>query len=219
MVQAIKKINIKIDTKMKTGVKMKLKMGLLGLVLSLLISGCVDAPVAYGQNDKTPYATKACSQQLRLGQEIVLSQKIDKIVVYKGKRTLTTYRDGSVVDVYRMSLGKEGGANGGNKIKAGDYRTPEGTYKIVRKKCDNRLYKSLMISYPNAADKARAKASGVNPGGYITIHGQPKWNADGRGDSYTLSRDWTEGCMAVSNRAMDTLWRAVENGVKIEIHP
>jgi len=54
-----------------------------------------------------------------------------------------------------------------------------------------------MISYPNEADKARARVRGVNPGGYITIHGQPKWNADGRGDEYTLSRDWTEGCVAV----------------------
>ncbi len=29
--------------------------------------------------------------------------------------------------------------------------------------------------------------------------------ADGRGDEYTLSRDWTEGCMAVPNLAMDKL--------------
>ena len=75
-----------------------------------------------------------------------------------------------------------------------------------------------MISYPSEADKARARKRGVNPGGYITIHGQPKWNADGRGDNFTLSRDWTEGCMAVPNLAMDKLWRAVEKGVKIEIH-
>ncbi len=75
-----------------------------------------------------------------------------------------------------------------------------------------------MISYPNAKDKARARKNGVNPGGYITIHGQPKWNADGRGDNYTLSRDWTEGCVAVPNADMDTLWQAVANGVKIDIH-
>ena len=75
-----------------------------------------------------------------------------------------------------------------------------------------------MISYPSEADKARARTRGVNPGGYITIHGQPKWNADGRGDAYTLSRDWTEGCMAVCNLAMDRLWSAVEEGVTIEIH-
>ena len=88
----------------------------------------------------------------------------------------------------------------------------------MRKKCDNRLYKSLMISYPNAADKARAAKRGVSTGGYITIHGQPKWNADGHGDAYTLSHDWTEGCMAVPNKAMDKLWHAVRNGVKIDIH-
>jgi len=203
---------------MKTGVKMKLKLGLLGVVIALLMGGCKEEPVAYGTNDKTPYATKECIKELSRGSEIVASEQIDKIVVYKKKRTLTTYRNGKEVDTFRMSLGAKGGANGGNKVKAGDYRTPEGSYKIVRKKCDNRLYKSLMISYPNTNDISRARTSGVNPGGYITIHGQPKWNADGRGDSYTLSRDWTEGCMAVPNRAMDTLWRAVENGVKIEIN-
>ena len=117
---------------------------------------------------------------------------------------------------FRFSLGKNG--DKGNKVKAGDYRTPEGSYKIVRKKCDKRLYKSLMISYPNAADKARASKKGVNPGGYITIHGQPKWNADGRGDNYTLSRDWAKRCLAVPNLAIDKLWRAVANGVKLDIH-
>lgn len=198
---------------------MKVKLGLLGIAVAILISGCGDtSKVAYGKVDKTPYATKECLQQLRLGSEIVPGEKIDKIVVYKGKRTLTTYRSGKVVNTFRMSLGDKGGANAGNKLKAGDYRTPEGSYKIVRKKCDDRLYRSLMISYPNAVDIARSRAAGVKPGGYITIHGQPKWNADGHGDSYTLSKDWTEGCMAVPNRAMDTLWRAVENGVPIEIH-
>jgi len=195
---------------------MDFKVGILSIVLAFIVSGCGNAPVAYGKQDNTPYTTKECNQKLRLGAEIVPSEKIDKIVVYKGKRTLSTYKNGSIVNTYRMSLGKNG--DKGNKVRAGDYRTPEGAYKIVRKKCDNRLYKSLMISYPNANDRARAHASGVRPGGYITIHGQPKWNADGRGDNYTLSHDWTEGCMAIPNRAMDTLWRAVENGVLIEIH-
>jgi murein L,D-transpeptidase YafK len=195
---------------------MNFKLGLLSVVLAFIVSGCGNTPVAYGKKDNTPYAIKECNQKLRLGAEIVPSEKIDKIVVYKGKRTLSTYRNGKMINSYRMSLGKNG--DKGNKMRAGDYRTPEGTYKIVRKKCDNRLYKSLMISYPNASDIARAHSIGAKPGGYITIHGQPKWNADGRGDSYTLSHDWTEGCMAVPNRAMDTLWRAVENGVAIEIH-
>ena len=193
---------------------MKLKLGLLGVALVFLISGC-NGPTAYGKVDKTPYATKECIKQLSLGSEIDCSNKIDRIVVYKAKRKMYAYKNGKVVEEFRISLGKN---NKGHKVKVGDYKTPEGSYSIVRKKCDSRLYKSLMISYPNEADKAAARKRGVNPGGYITIHGQPKWNADGRGDNYTLSHDWTEGCMAVPNLAMDKLWKAVKKGVKIEIH-
>jgi len=225
MARLIKKININQGIKMKIGVNvvylgenMRVKLGILGASCVLLMSGCGNSKVAYGKVDKTPYATKQCINELSRGAEIDRSSKIDKIVVYKKKRMMYTYKNGKLVDKFRISLGANGGANGGNKVKAGDYRTPEGSYTIVRKKCDNRLYKSLMISYPNEADKARARARGVSPGGYITIHGQPKWNADGRGDDFTLSRDWTEGCMAVPNSAMDRLWAAVEKGVKIEIH-
>lgn len=186
------------------------------LVCAVLMSGCSKSTQTKWTPDNTPYATKECNQQLNRGNEIVQSERIDKIVVYKGKRTLSTYRNGALINTFKMSLGKN--ADKGNKVQTGDYKTPEGSYRIVRKKCDNRLYKSLMISYPNTRDKARARNNGVNPGGYITIHGQPKWNASGRGDKYTLARDWTEGCMAVPNRAMDVLWRAVKNGVKIDIH-
>jgi murein L,D-transpeptidase YafK len=205
---------------MRTGVnfikreKMKTKLMILGVVGVVFFTACGDKPF-YGKVDKTPYATKECIKELSCSAELKGPQ-IDKIVVYKKKRRMYTYANGKLINEFRISLGKNG--DKGNKVKAGDYRTPEGSYKIVRKKCDNRLYKSLMISYPNASDKARAAKQGVNTGGYITIHGQPKWNADGRGDSYTLSHDWTEGCMAVPNVAMDKLWSAVANGVKIDIH-
>ncbi len=203
------------------GAIMKTTTGLLLITSIIMMSACTTTEKSSftGKVDNTPYATKECNQGLSRGTEIITSDQIDKIVVYKKKRKLYTYKNGKEINEYRMSLGAKGGANGGNKVKAGDYRTPEGSYTIVRKKCDNRLYKSLMISYPNNTDRARAAKTGVSPGGYITIHGQPKWNADGKGDNYTLSNDWTEGCMAVSNSTMDTLWKAVKNGVKIDIHP
>ncbi len=196
---------------------MKFKLVLLGAVFALLLSACNNSRIAYRKADNTPYVTKQCINQLSRGAEIDHGNKIDKLVVYKKKRMMYAYKNGKLVEKFRISLGDKGGADGGDKVKVGDCRTPEGSYKIVRKKCDARLYKSLMISYPSQADKARARKRGVNPGGYITIHGQPKWNADGRGDAFTLSRDWTEGCMAIPNAAMDKLWTAVENGVKIDI--
>ncbi|MCF6244313.1 MAG: L,D-transpeptidase family protein [Sulfurovum sp.] len=193
---------------------MRLGLSIIGIIIAFGLSGCVGQKY-YGKVDKTPYATKECIKELSKGKELDHSKKIDKIIAYKSKRTMYVYKKGKVVGEYRFSLGKNG--DNGPKVQAGDYKTPEGKYKIVRKKCDSRLYKSLMISYPNKIDRARARAKGVRTGGYITIHGQPKWNADGRGDSYTLSNDWTEGCMAVPNADMDELWRAVSNGVQIEI--
>jgi len=195
---------------------MNIKLTIITTLGAFILNACgTSSPIAYGTKDKSVYPTQACINKLSRGTDL-RGPQVDKIVVYKGKRKMYAYAGGNLLYTFSISLGKNG--DKGNKIQAGDYRTPEGSYTIVRKKCDNRLYKSLMISYPNAEDRARAAKRGVRPGGYITIHGQPKWNADGHGDSYTLSKDWTEGCMAVPNRAMDKLWRAVENGVKIDIH-
>lgn len=182
----------------------------------LWINGCNKTPIAYGKADKTPYETKKCWRELTRGAEIDESTLADKIVVYKEKHIMHLYRKEKIVEKFRISLGKNG--TKGDKISKGDYRTPVGNYTIVRKKCDNRLYRSLMISYPDQEDIKEAKREGIDPGGYITIHGQPKWNADGRGDKYTLAYDWTEGCIAVTNAAMDILWKSIKNGAKIEIH-
>ena len=195
---------------------MKKRVIFMGMVFALFLSSCGQKRISFGKLDKTPYLTKECQKELNRGKEI-RGQQIDKIVVFKKKRRMYTYSKGKLLNKFRISLGKNG--DKGHKVQVGDYRTPTGSYKIVRKKCDNRLYKSLMISYPDREDRQRSRRMGVKPGGYITIHGQPKWNADGRGDNYTLSRDWTEGCMAVSNRAIDILWSAVKNGVRIDIHP
>jgi len=151
-------------------------------VITVFISGCGE-PTAYGKADHSPYAIGECRQELAKGAELDHSKLADKIVVYKKKRELSMYRKGKLLYACKISLGKNG--DKGNKIRAGGYRTPEGSYT----------------------------------GGYITIHGQPKWNADGHADRYTLAHDWTEGCMAVPNKAMETLWRSVKNGVKIDIHP
>ena len=190
---------------------------LVALIGMLMTAGCNKKPTYYGKADHTPYDIRQCLRELSTGSEINPHGIIDRIEVYKSKRMMYGYRNGKKVFESRMSLGKN--ADKGPKLARGDYRTPEGTYRIIRKKCDPRLYRNLLISYPNAADKARSKKHGVDPGGLITIHGQPKWNADGRGDEYTLAHDWTEGCMAVPNKKMKQLWEGVRNGTVITIHP
>lgn len=193
------------------------------LVGALIMTGCSkketvpSRPTAgTGEIDKSPYEVNECLKELSSGKDIKMA-KIDKILIVKSQKKLYAYRNGQVVNEYPISLGKNW--NKGTKMEIGDYRTPEGTYSVVRKKCDDRLYRNLLISYPNSADIARCKAAGKNPGNLITIHGQPKWNSDGRGDAYTLKNDWTEGCVALGNAGMKFLWEAAALGVAVEIRP
>lgn len=142
------------------------------------------------------------------------SHNVDLIVVKKAERTLSLISNNSVLKTYRVKLG----ANPvGHKRVAGDSRTPEGRYFIDYKNPNSRFFLSLKISYPNALDRARAKARGLQPGGNIMIHGMP--DAQIRSDEYYQHIDWTDGCIAVSNQAIAYIWRAVDEQTPIVIYP
>ena len=138
----------------------------------------------------------------------------DKIVVNKSEHRMYVYKNGSVIKTFPVSLG----SSPGRKLAQGDFKTPVGRYTILDKRCHPIKYRAMTISYPNAEDRARAAKAGVNPGSMITIHGQPHWNADGHGDSYTLSHDWTNGCIALTNSDLDWLWGSVRVGTPIIIN-
>lgn len=138
----------------------------------------------------------------------------DRIVVLKSERQMALMRGDHVVRVYRIALGRY---PRGHKTEKGDSRTPEGSYVIESRLEDSNFYRAIQISYPNAEDVARARARGVDPGGQIMIHGLPnRWSAKQVGHP-TL--DWTQGCIAVTNQEMDEIWRLVQIGTPIEIHP
>ena len=177
--------------------------------LYLAIMGCA-SPEVEGDH----YSLKECQKELLAAKDFDESEKIDKIVVVKKERTLYLYRDGKIQSSFPVSLGKN---PVGQKREKGDCRTPEGTFWIHRKLCSPKYYRSLCISYPRPEDIASAKKRGVDPGGDITIHAQPTWNADGHGDDYTLAHNWTHGCVAVTNSAMKQLWYAVREGVPVII--
>ena len=181
------------------------------VLLLMLLSGCsTQRPKVKGKY----YDIKECRKEMASAMDISEGERIDMIVVYKSKRQMDLYRDGKVVDTLPVSLGKN---PIGDKIRQGDHRTPEGQYWIRRKLCSQKYYRSLCISYPNPNDVRQARARGVSPGGDITIHAQPTWNADGSGNKHTLSKNWTEGCVAVTNEEMEKLWYAVREGVPIVI--
>lgn len=142
------------------------------------------------------------------------NEKADKILVVKSESKVYLLKAGQPLYSFRAAFG----ANPkGHKRQEGDERTPEGRYVIDYKKADSAFYKALHISYPNAQDKQRARQAGLSPGGYIMIHGQK--NGYGWLSLITQRFNWTDGCIAVSNSAMDQIWNAVDVGTPIEIRP
>lgn len=138
----------------------------------------------------------------------------ERIVIEKSLRRLTLIRKDKVKRTFAIVLG---GNPVGHKSEQGDLRTPEGEYVIDYKNLNSDYYLSVRISYPNDQDLQRARQLGVEPGGNIMIHGLPN---DARPPlSQYLNRDWTDGCIAVSNAAMQEIWLAVRENTPVEIRP
>lgn len=140
--------------------------------------------------------------------------KADYLLVDKSDRKLYLYREGEVLRSFDISLGL---MPEGPKQREGDYRTPEGSYKLSFRNPNSDYFLSIQISYPNQSDVARARAANMSPGGQIMIHGFP--NEPRYSESRYQSWDWTDGCIAVSNSDMVDLWLMTEEETPIDIRP
>ena len=131
--------------------------------------------------------------------QVYVSKSARKIYLLHGQRVLKSYD----VDL--------GFSPGGHKAFEGDGRTPEGAYVIDRRNPNSQFHLSIGISYPNANDIAVAQAAGQSPGGEIFVHGQA-----GHGIN---RRDWTAGCIAVTDKEIERIYAMVRNGTPIFIAP
>jgi len=161
----------------------------IGLLLGIL---CIAAKVSA----QTPFTT------------------VDSILVEKQKRILTLYHQDKVIKSYRIALGF---SPEGHKTQQGDGKTPEGTYFIVGKNPFSKFHLSLKLSYPSQEDQILAQKVGVNPGGDIMIHGlgahvkaKGKWH---------VMRDWTLGCIALTDEEIEEIFNLADVGTKVQILP
>lgn len=140
--------------------------------------------------------------------------RADRVLVLKKERTLQLLNHGTVIKTYKVALG---GDPVGPKTRQGDHKTPEGIYVLDARNPHSQFYKSIHISYPSATDRAAARKMGVSPGGDVYVHGLP--NGYGSIGAAHRLRDWTDGCIAVTDEEIDEIWAAVPNGTPIEIRP
>lgn len=139
--------------------------------------------------------------------------KTNCIIIDKFNRKCLLYSKG----VHQYEFDIELGLNWiGDKNRQGDKSTPEGVYKITRKKKNGETiyYKALLLNYPNENDKKRfienkkdgTVARHATIGNLIEIHG--------RGGKGT---DWTDGCIALEDTDMDQLFPACQVGTEVVI--
>lgn len=143
------------------------------------------------------------------------AEQADLIRVDKADRKMELWQGERLLRSYAIVLGAA--ADDGHKRREGDERTPEGRYVIDWRNPRSSAYLSLHISYPDASDRAAAHAAGQDPGGNIMIHGL----SNGWGWLAPLHRlrDWTDGCIGVTNAEMHEIWALVPDGTPIEIRP
>jgi murein L,D-transpeptidase YafK len=139
---------------------------------------------------------------------------VDHVLVRKGERRLLLMHGGNVVRSYHVALGL---SPVGQKERSGDFRTPEGAYRLERRNARSDYFLSIKVSYPNRDDLKRAHARHWDTGGSIMIHGLP--NQLKHDMDYYLNHDWTDGCIAVSNADMVEIWMLTPDDVQIDIIP
>lgn len=138
----------------------------------------------------------------------------DEVIVRKSQRRLYLMRDGKVLRSYRISLGLE---PQGPKERAGDFRTPEGHYFLTRRNPRSDYFLSILVSYPDPQDRARAERRHIDPGGEIMLHGLP--NILRHKPAFYEHSDWTDGCIALSDSDMVEVWLMTRENTPIEILP
>ncbi|MBQ3078788.1 MAG: L,D-transpeptidase family protein [Clostridia bacterium] len=153
------------------------------------------------------------------------------IEILKNERILNVYsNEGRPVRSFPISLGKNPLHP---KTQEGDGRTPEGAYRIISRNPQSKFHLSFGINYPSCADAEKALREkrirffqyaairvchliGVRPpwktplGGYIMIHGESPEQKTG---------DWTMGCIALSNRDIESLDVLIKKGDIVNILP
>ena len=150
-----------------------------------------------------------------------------KIVVKKGRRELLLFSGDKLLRTYHVGLGL---SPVGDKVRAGDRRTPEGDFYIFTKNDKSAFFLSLGLSYPNASHAERGLRDGlINRAQYEAIMKAlkagrtPPQNTRLGGDIYIhghgASSDWTWGCVALVNEDIRELFDAVNVGTPVTIQP
>jgi len=150
-----------------------------------------------------------------------------RVVVLKSKRILHLFDGDRLVRTFAIDLGT---VPDGPKRRKDDRRTPLGRFRIVTKNPDSQYHKFLGIDYPDETAVRWGLASGVISNGEARAIRQalacgqcPSWLTGLGGGigihGHRIGRDWTGGCIALSDQHVEELFSVLRIGDPVEILP
>lgn len=148
---------------------------------------------------------------------------VDKVflLIDKSDYRLYLYEDVTLRKIYKVVFGSR---DQSDKLVQGDRRTPEGTFRILSKRVDNRWSRFLLLDYPNENSRAKFQhylaagkvTANADMGGGIGIHGVEY--GSGIRDNYVDSRiNWTLGCISMKNADVNELYDILKVGTPVVI--
>ena len=186
------------------------------LVLAALLATAAPAVFANGKPQSAGRTTTHAEADASASDTSAVppQQLADRVIVRKSERRMYLMHGETVLRSYRVALGLN---PVGPKEQEGDSRTPEGHYLLTRRNPRSEYFLSIQVSYPNDRDMQRARRNRLSPGGSVMIHGLP--NELRREPTYYEKRDWTDGCIAVSDSDMLEIWLMTPTDTPIDILP
>lgn len=148
-----------------------------------------------------------------------------ELIISKTRRTLSVYESSDLKGFYKIALGINPVSD---KIKHGDFATPEGEFFVCFKNSHSKFHLSLLISYPNIEDAERGlKDSMITMNEYKNICNAikqkrtPPQNTALGGDICIhgggTNSDWTFGCIALDNQDIEEIFNVIPVGTKVKI--
>lgn len=148
-----------------------------------------------------------------------------RLEVWKAERRLRLWSGNRLLKEYPVALGF---APAGRKLRQGDGRTPEGRYYLCYRNGTSRFHRFLGLSYPGPEDARRGLRAGLisrRTARLIRSAGlwrrKPPWDTalGGAVGLYGggVGQDWTWGCVALTNDAIEELYQALPLGTVIDL--
>jgi murein L,D-transpeptidase YafK len=140
------------------------------------------------------------------------------IIIDKSEYELYVYDDEGWYATYPIVFGSK---DLSDKMREGDKRTPDGSFKVILKKIHKKWGPELLLDYPNETSVRKfkeRKAQGLIPktakiGDGIAIHAtrpEEEWTID---NFY----NWTDGCVSVKYTEMKDLFSYIPVGTQVTI--